>query len=182
MNLTQMATDVALVNRANGWYESDRDFDTDIALLHTEISEAFDAYRVHKFEDATRLHGTTLAPGVFETGSGPLPKPEGVGSELADVLIRFLDTADRYLWNLDAMVSVELDAPPATFAAAINELHHLAAIMGYDQGTAEEVAARFYGLLIYTADDIAQVEIEAEYVRKLAYNKTRGHRHGGKLV
>lgn len=51
-----------------------------IALLHSEVSEALEAYRSWKLADATEPGG----------------KPEGVGSELADVLIRLIDTADVF--------------------------------------------------------------------------------------
>lgn len=80
------------VNVANGWFDDDRTFGDDIALLHSEVSEMLEAYREGGLEDQTR--------GSVPTGDGTLvrldnPKPEGVGSEAADVLVRLLDTCKR---------------------------------------------------------------------------------------
>lgn len=75
---------VARINEDNGWYEEDRTFGEDVALLHSEVSEALEAYREWGYWDATK-------PGA---------KPEGVGSELADIFIRLLDTCHRRGFNL----------------------------------------------------------------------------------
>ncbi len=85
-NIRTMQTLVEAVNVRNGWFDKDRTFGDDIALLHSEVSEAFEAYRDHEFVDVTST-------------TGNIPKPEGVGSELADVLVRLLDTCERY--NID---------------------------------------------------------------------------------
>lgn len=64
-----MTNDVAAVNEANGWYDDQRTFGDDCALLHSEVSEALEAYRKHD--------------------------DQHIGSELADILIRLLDTCHR---------------------------------------------------------------------------------------
>lgn len=97
---------VYAVNVDNGWFEDDRTVGDDIALLHSEVSEMLEAFR--------------------EGGLGDLTvglKPEGFGSEAADVLVRLLDTCKRRGINL-----------------------------------------------------------AWEFERKLAYNKTRGYKHGGKTL
>lgn len=112
-SLAEWADEIAENNIKLGWRgESDnRTFGDEIALIHSEVSEALEAYRNWGLADVTPL----------EPLPGGLPKPEGVGSELADVLIRVIDTA-------------------------------------YWRG----------------------IDLEAEVERKIAFNKTRTFRHGGK--
>jgi NTP pyrophosphatase (non-canonical NTP hydrolase) len=114
-SFTDMQDEIREVNQANGWYEASRPFEADVSLLHSEVSEMFEAFRQWGLDDAT--HQFAIRDGES------IPKPEGVGSEAADVLIRLLDTCDRY-----------------------------------------------------------GIDLRQEYNRKLAHNRTRGHRHGGKRV
>lgn len=66
--------EVASINEANGWYEDTRTFGEDIALLHSEVSEAFEGFRNHDLEN--------------------------VAEEMADIFIRLLDTCYRHDINL----------------------------------------------------------------------------------
>lgn len=117
--LRDMAAEVREVNEANGWFDEDRRPAEGLALLHSEVSEWLEALRSWGTEDATAVRPR----GNDGELSGPLPKPEGAGSEAADVLIRLLDECDR-------------------------------------QG----------------------IDLEWEYARKIAYNRTRGYRHGGRAL
>jgi NTP pyrophosphatase (non-canonical NTP hydrolase) len=121
LELLEAAEQVEVINRANGWFDSERTFGEDIALLHSEVSEMLEAFREHGLADATLPSYMVTAEDDPMWGKEQLSKPEGVGSEAADVLVRLLDTCARYDINLGR-----------------------------------------------------------EFARKLAYNATRGHRHGGK--
>jgi NTP pyrophosphatase (non-canonical NTP hydrolase) len=112
--LEEMQAEVADVNASNGWYDDDRTVGDDIALLHSEVSEMLEAFRSSGLADAT-------VPSLVHRGTST--KPEGFGSEAADVLIRLLDTCER-----------------------------------------------------------RGVDLRAEYERKIAFNRMRGWRHGGKAL
>jgi len=174
--LTEMQQRVRQVNVANGWFDEDRSLGDGIALIHSEISEMFEAYRDHGFRDATLDH---LGSGKLED-RGKLPKPEGFGSEAADVLVRILDESDRQGWTLDWPTLQEVSDwdyddfdNQATVGAHIASMHQL---------TARVEINKLLSYLVTWCRRLDDIHLQEEFERKLAYNATRGHKHGGKLL
>lgn len=104
--------EIRAVNMANGWGQPDEAYGSaahhdivKLALITTEVAEGIEAIR----------HGNPPSDHV--------PEISGLEEELADVIIRALDTAESRGFNMDAAVAL-----------------------------------------------------------KLAYNRSRGYRHGGKVV
>lgn len=134
---------IGAVNVANGWRTTDEGAlepkarvnaqITRLALITTEAAEAIEEIRNgHDVAEAYYSGGVDfghpedmdcLKPHEAVDANGDPRKPEGVPSELADIVIRALDAADA--WGIDLDVVIE---------------------------------------------------------RKLAYNATRGLRHGGKTA
>ncbi len=117
--LNTVTRQIAENNSEKGWYDDKIEFLSNMALLHSEVSEAVDVWRVYGTADATK-HFVPGSVGSLDAAYSP-PKPEGVGSEFADIFIRLLDNC--YLFEID---------------------------------------------------------LAAEVQRKMNYNATRPHRHGGK--
>ena len=82
----ERAVEVETLNRQMGWYDGDRDFGMEIALLHSEVSEMLEAYRQY---------------GLATTQREKDGKPLDVSSEAADLFIRLLDFCKRYNIDLD---------------------------------------------------------------------------------
>lgn len=85
------------------------EFHAYIALLHSEASEALEAFRDKVWSEtcfATGAEGTPEGHNIQCSGKPHNhPKPVGVGPELADVFIRLIDMCD--MWGIDLDAEVE---------------------------------------------------------------------------
>lgn len=97
-SIAEMQDEVYVNNKSHGWYDKPRTFDADVALLHSEISEAYEAYRKNMM---TSTLGSVDGP--------PDYNPSSLPAELADIFIRLLDTCYRYGINLEVEFDRKMD-------------------------------------------------------------------------
>ena len=189
--LAAMQAEVVAYNHEKGWRENDVTFGEAMALLHSEVAEASDAWRRWGTKDATSL--AVLVP-AGEIAPAP-PKPEGVGSEFADIFIRLLDDCDLYGVDLEAEAAQHHGryGISDSFLTNMNTLHTMIAraSMAYESDDwADEEGTRggwtwrqgFASILVFLRQlcEHYGIDLMAEYERKHAYNLTRPYKHGGK--
>jgi hypothetical protein len=202
-SLREITAEIRANNVARGWRPAEggpgeNTFGDYIALLHTEVAEMTEAYRDWGIEDATATPDWENGDDDPEDGPTsadfPLPKPEGVGSELADVLIRALDMADVFgytpfdmdceIGDIDPLIPPVIRAAQtrparnASFGDWMWGLHDAVA----DMGSAPQI---YFSHLIRAIAAVAEryeIDLTAEYERKMAYNRTRPFQHGGRTM
>jgi hypothetical protein len=200
--LAQMTAEVVENNTAKGWYENCATFPEAMALLHSEVSEALDAWRKAGLRawKVRKLESVTLCPVCqqqdYMDGREPEcpdhpDKPEGVPSEFADIFIRLLD--DAWLFgkiDLEAVASPGRFGINDSFAANMNTLHILIATasmaqeFAYDDEDAQRVPREFGRILTFLRQlcEHYGIDLLAEYERKMKFNRSRPYRHGGKAI
>jgi NTP pyrophosphatase (non-canonical NTP hydrolase) len=174
--LAEMEAEVVDYVEKMGWNKDPVSFAGAMALLHSEVSEAVEAWRVHGLDDMTE---------VFNAESTGLPKPEGVGSEFADILIRALDDSGR--WHLQAAEYAEAGQDVLGlhdgFLENMNVLHGLIARVSLaNEAWGADAGAALASVITFLRQLCAfyGIDLAAEYERKMAYNRARPYRHGGK--
>jgi hypothetical protein len=212
--LATMMTQVRDWTVRKGWRGEDvpgRTFGEEASLLHSEVSEAVEAYRVHGLErwvnplpgvDALIAVDTELfssdslsdsdrealqaeydrqQEGIFDYGGR---KPEGVPSEMADTLIRLLDNYAEY--GLEPRRTSIAWPVLEGFGNKMAYLHLMISETFEQQINRPAVPFnhRFNGILdfLITFCEGEGINLYDEYIKKMAYNETRSQRHGGKAL
>ena len=93
MHLNDVAYEAFSIARVAGWHDKGTTHFERFALIHSEVSEAFEAYRKNGQRNWAEVDG----------------KPEGVASELADIIIRCAELAFWLEIDLDAAVECKME-------------------------------------------------------------------------
>lgn len=94
---------------AHGFHNRPQTVGEAMALIHSEVTEAFEAYReggslsAHLYNMAGDMETTISA-----SSSGRLYKPIGVVSELADIIIRVLDFSGKHNIDIERAVKEKM--------------------------------------------------------------------------
>lgn len=210
MNIKELITEAYETSKSKGWHDPEVDVSLGdrVALCHSELSEALEEARKHK--DLKRIY-VELEQIKFKNGIPGLPKrrqvdwepdlsdckPEGFPIELADVVIRIGDMCGKYGIDLQEYIVkeialldvIQLDADQAvprignTVGEAIAWCHLDLSLVMAEQMSEARVNLRLAQCVIRIQAICAKYGIDLDRALriKMDYNKTRSHRHGGKL-
>ena len=181
MDLKALQREAHAIAKDHGCWDEERTFGDLIALVHSELSEALEAYRESGWpwlrvnEWRCDVHG----------------EPMGVASELADVVIRVADMAEYY--GVEFPTNSENSAVwhiknTGAFGDWIAECHssvsEVLATFKRFPANPEIIDGSLWGLLGHVFSMAAHygIDLDAAIEAKMEYNKTRPYRHRGKAL
>ena len=184
MNLAELQKEAHAIAKEHGWWDEERTFGDLIALVHSELSEALEAYR--EYGDVKQHLDYRWAPYGH-------PSLNGVAYELADVVIRVADMAEWYHWDLDAVSIPEPEewmefSPAKSFGDWIGLCHIHASdalVKAWMPPERFQTPSVSLNLVIRTVQRMAAhygIDLDAAIEAKMEYNRTRSYRHGGKAL
>lgn len=91
LTITQLCREANEASKRAGWQDEYRSVGDLIALMHTELSEAFEEFR----------KGKGVTETYFESGHS---KPEGMPIELADAVIRIAQFCGQFGIDLESAI------------------------------------------------------------------------------
>ena len=208
INLSELQREAHAIAKDHGWWDEPRTFGDCIALVHSELSEALEAYRERELEAYTPPDDVIGQPGKLGTTRQPHPfpgvggyvnvkvstKPEGVASELADVVIRVADMAEHYgvdLAGYRLTAGFSAWSGRESFGEWLGEAHWMLsqafetfyADTKYNSGW-RAVSQRLADIILWAERMAAHygIDLDAAIEAKMEYNRTREYRHGGKAL
>ena len=90
-SIAEWCKEIHQVAVEHGWWSTDREFPEIAALIHSEVSEALEDYRL----------------GLTYSRYSPSGKPVGMDFELADIVIRVMDYCGADGIDLEACIEIK---------------------------------------------------------------------------
>ena len=179
--------------KANGWYEKVQPINTYLALIKSELYEAFDAFRGEKYCTHPDLFILQEELNIFYDILEVSHKAEVVSDfkgnvkdtfedEIADTAIRIFDFCGWYGIELPEPKKIQTKVK-GQFPSDLIAIDKL--ITGLFDVTDKEQLNIVMSAILGALESIAEVyefDLEQHIALKMAYNKTRGHKHGGKVL
>lgn len=193
MNYNELSQKAHAAATANGWHEQEQENNTCIALIKTELSEAFEAYRVGKYtnyknlfilEEELNIYDGILDPNHQEQILFDFKKivKDTFEDELADVCIRICDFCGLRKITLPKVVKIQTK-PIGQFEKDFVSLDKLLTVCYGEAG--RNLLGSILAAVLGSIESIAEVyafDLEQHINLKLAYNATRGYKHGNKKL
>lgn len=109
-NLKELSKKIYEANKEKGFWDKERNFGEVIALCHCELSEAFEEYRKKEnLPNGGMYYYSDKNGNLFEKNDETNSlKPEGMASEMIDVIIRVLDWCGNQDLDVDALIDEKL--------------------------------------------------------------------------
>jgi NTP pyrophosphatase (non-canonical NTP hydrolase) len=190
LDLNQMRDEAYTTSRSKGWYEDGRrSVPTYLVLVHSEVSEALEAWRESGDEGITAIETKPASEKELAVTNGF--KPEGVAAELADVVIRVGDMAGAFdninLTDAFERAALHGGVTVGDLSEKLGYLHiAISDTLSQWSATHSEYSLKNgLGEILRATFEIAKlhkIDLETAVRTKMAFNKTRPHRHGGKKV
>jgi hypothetical protein len=183
--LQNKSVEIHALARQKGWWDRERENAELIELVHSEISEATEEVRNNRKQIYQNQGSGLLVVTPDEKHWNPAIKPEGVLIEYADAGIRILDIlAHREVeinrhWEC-ALSSVVIENYPNELCFHMVLRKHISAgllVKGIYATPLVETLALF---VKYFRLRRFEVDFQTVIETKMAFNRTRPNRHGGK--
>ncbi len=174
MKLADLQREAHAIAKEHGWWDEERTFGDLIALVHSELSEALEAYRVCGIVDCPHEH----------------TEGAGVASELADMVIRVADMAEfyrvRFPWQSEPYKpashrDMSFGEWITTCHSALDTVWRDACVYDVPSRATDSSLWHFLNTVQAMAAYYS-IDLDAAIEAKLEYNRTRPYRHGGKAL
>lgn len=112
MEIDKISKEIFQTALDKGWWDfkTPRTFGDIIALIHSEASEALEEFRAGYPPQKLYYRYPSGETGLSPEDAGREPgKPEGVPSELADIIIRVLDYCEWAGIDIETAIRVKMD-------------------------------------------------------------------------